>query len=115
MKNYRVDGVLLASAGSHLANIGVVSYEGGQWHEQNLPYGVFEKENEAVKALVDAAAEDVQAELSRPIGTSEVMLDGSRPKVRMEETNLGDFIADASCGKPAWRRPQKERVSTALS
>ena len=95
VKNYRVDGVLLASAGSHLANIGVVSYEGGQWHEQNLPYGVFEKENEAVKALVDAAAEDVQAELSRPIGTSEVMLDGSRPKVRMEETNLGDFIADA--------------------
>lgn len=95
VKNYRVDGVLVASAGSHLANIGVVSYEGGQWHEQNLPYGVFEKENEAVKALVDAAAEDVQAELSRPIGTSEVMLDGSRPKVRMEETNLGDFIADA--------------------
>ena len=95
VKNYRVDGVLLASAGSHLANIGVVSYEGGQWHEQNLPYGVFEKENEAVKALVDAAAEDVQAELSRPIGTSEVVLDGSRPKVRMEETNLGDFIADA--------------------
>ena len=80
VKNYRVDGVLLAATGSHLANIGVVSYEGGQWREQNLPYG---------------AAADVQADLSRPIGASEVVLDGSRPKVRMEETNLGDFIADA--------------------
>lgn len=95
VKNYRVDGVLLAATGSHLANIGVVSYEGGQWREQNLPYGAFTKEDEAVKALVDAAAADVQAELSRPIGASEVVLDGSRPKVRMEETNLGDFIADA--------------------
>lgn len=95
VKNYRVDGVLLAATGSHLANIGVVSYEDGQWREQNLPYGAFTKEDEAVKALVDAAAADVQAELSRPIGASEVVLDGSRPKVRMEETNLGDFIADA--------------------
>ena len=95
VKNYRVDGVLLAATGSHLANIGVVSYEDGQWQEQNLPYGAFAKEDEAVKALVDAAAADVQAELSRPIGASEVVLDGSRPKVRMEETNLGDFIADA--------------------
>ncbi|WP_317382219.1 bifunctional UDP-sugar hydrolase/5'-nucleotidase [Megasphaera stantonii] len=95
VKNYRVDGVLLAATGSHLANIGVVSYEDGQWQEQNLPYGAFTKEDEAVKALVDAAAADVQAELSRPIGASEVVLDGSRPKVRMEETNLGDFIADA--------------------
>lgn len=95
VKNYRVDGVLLAATGSHLANIGVVSYEDGQWREQNLPYGAFAKEDEAVKALVDKAAADVQAELSRPIGASEVVLDGSRPKVRMEETNLGDFIADA--------------------
>lgn len=95
VKNYRVDGVLLAATGSHLANIGVVSYEDGQWQEQNLPYGAFAKEDEAVKALVDAATADVQAELSRPIGASEVVLDGSRPKVRMEETNLGDFIADA--------------------
>lgn len=95
VKNYRVDGVLLAATGSHLANIGVVSYADGQWQEQNLPYGAFAKEDEAVKALVDAAAADVQAELSRPIGTADIMLDGSRPKVRMEETNLGDFIADA--------------------
>ena len=95
VKNYRVDGVLLAATGSHLANIGVVSYADGQWQEQNLPYGAFAKEDEAVKALVDKAAADVQAELSRPIGASEVTLDGSRPKVRMEETNLGDFIADA--------------------
>lgn len=95
VKNYRVDGVLLAATGSHLANIGVVSYADGQWQEQNLPYGAFAKEDEAVKALVDKAAADVQAELSRPIGASEVTLDGSRTKVRMEETNLGDFIADA--------------------
>lgn len=95
VKNYRVDGVLLAATGSHLANIGVVSYADGQWQEQNLPYGAFAKEDEAVKALVDKAAADVQAELSRPIGTADIMLDGSRPKVRMEETNLGDFIADA--------------------
>ena len=95
VKNYRVDGVLLAATGSHLANIGVVSYADGQWQEQNLPYGAFAKEDEAVKALVDKAAADVQAELSRPIGASEVVLNGSRPKVRMEETNLGDFIADA--------------------
>ncbi|WP_301962931.1 bifunctional UDP-sugar hydrolase/5'-nucleotidase, partial [uncultured Megasphaera sp.] len=90
VKNYRVDGVLLTATGSHLANIGIVSYADDQWQEQNLPYGAFAKEDEAVKALVDKAAAGVQAELSRPIGTADIMLDGSRPKVRMEETNLGD-------------------------
>lgn len=95
LKNYRVDGVLLTAAGSHLANIGVVFYADGQWQEQNLPYGVFDKEDKDVKRLVDTAATDVQAQLSRPIGVSDCILDGSRPKVRMEETNLGDFIADA--------------------
>lgn len=95
VKNYYVNGVLLAAAGAHLANIGVISYDGGTWQEKNLPFGAYDKEDKAVKALVDKAAEDVQNALSRPIGTAEYSLDGSRPRVRIEETNLGDFIADA--------------------
>lgn len=96
IKNYYVNDVLLAETGSHLANIGVISFADGKWTERLLPYGAFDGEDAAVKALVDETAAYVQAETSRPIGQSSVYLDGSRsPGVRTMETNLGDFAADA--------------------
>lgn len=95
-KARREGQALLAEAGFHLNHIGVIVHDGEAWQEHLLPYGAYDKEDEEVKAIVDAAAADVEAALSKPIGTSSVLLQGNRsPGVRTEETNLGDFVADA--------------------
>lgn len=96
VKNLYVNGTLLTETGAHLANIGVVQYKDGKWQEDLHAYGRFNKEDAQVKAMVDKAQADIDKQLSTPLGTTSVELNGSRdPGVRTEETNLGDFIADA--------------------
>lgn len=56
-------------------------------------------EDETVIALLAPYAAEAEALLRDPVGTSEVDLDGDRARVRSEETNLGDAIADAMMWK----------------
>ena len=52
--------------------------------------------DEEVNAAVNAINDAVEAELSATFAKTEVLLDGNRaPGVRTQETNLGDFSADA--------------------
>lgn len=59
-----------------------------------MPVAHYVKEDAEVKALMDDYHDRLDAEISKVIGTAENFLDGERPKVRKEETNLGDLIAD---------------------
>ena len=94
--NDTVNGSLLVSTGCHLENIGVVLYEDGVLSEQMVAYGAYDGSDQATADLVSKTNDDVKAQLSETIGTTEVALDGSRnPGVRTQETNLGDFAADA--------------------
>ena len=52
--------------------------------------------DEEVAAVVNAIDAEITAALSAPFAKTEVLLNGERaPGVRTEETNLGDFAADA--------------------
>ncbi len=52
--------------------------------------------DEEVAAVVNTINDAVEAELSATFAKTEVLLDGNRaPGVRTQETNLGDFAADA--------------------
>ena len=52
--------------------------------------------DEEVAAIVNTINDEVEAELSATFAKTEVFLDGNRaPGVRTQETNLGDFAADA--------------------
>ena len=52
--------------------------------------------DEEVAAIVNTLNDAVEAELSASFAKTEVLLDGNRaPGVRTQETNLGDFAADA--------------------
>ncbi len=96
VKQYAVGGTLLAETGCHLQHIGALSWHNGQWTERLLSADNTLAEDQAVKTLVDTAAAAVQQTLDNRVGTSAVWLNGTRsPGVRTEETNLGDFIADA--------------------
>jgi len=94
--NDTVHGSLLVSTGYHLQNIGVVFLEEGVLSEQMITYGSDLSIDAATDALITETHAAVQEQLSEVIGTTTVNLNGERdPGVRTEETNLGNFAADA--------------------
>lgn len=96
VKNLYVGGALLAETGSYTKNIGHIVWKDGQWQEELLPFDAKRTQDKDVKALIDRVADDVNAQLSKPIGTSAFALDATRdPGVRTMEMNAGDFVADA--------------------
>jgi 2',3'-cyclic-nucleotide 2'-phosphodiesterase (5'-nucleotidase family) len=87
---------LRVSTGEYLNHIGVVVYDGAAFTAGLLNEGDYAGTDPGVlKLLTDTDAETDEA-LSAVIGRTEVILDGNRePGVRTQETNLGDFAADA--------------------
>lgn len=96
--------VYYAQTGTKLANIGemtiTIADDGTvSVSDKMIPADSLTNENANVKALIDAANQKVQDYYGEVIGNSEVDLtildaDGNRA-VRSNETNLGDFNADA--------------------
>lgn len=94
--NEEVNGSLLVSTGCHIENIGILLYEDGAFTEQMVEYGTYDGKDEATDKLISQTNDEVKSQLSETIGTTDVALDGERdPGVRTQETNLGDFAADA--------------------
>lgn len=89
---------LIVSTGSYLANTGVVVYDPAT---KSLDCGlvsdsIYSGSDEATAAAIFARDTAIIAELGKPFAVSEVLLNGERaPGNRTEETNLGDFAADA--------------------
>lgn len=92
---YPIGDSMIVSTGCYLNALGVVKVSTDKKITAELinsHEGVDSKIDEMVKGFIDEAA----AAYSRVIGYSEVFLNGERnPGVRNEETNLGDFAADA--------------------
>lgn len=102
---------LRVSTGEYLDNIGLVTYDYStkETKARLISYTVEEKEDgseiyhkdyegrdEDLYAMIKAQNDDVEEQLSQKFAVSEVLLDGNRaPGVRTQETNLGDFAADA--------------------
>ena len=96
-----VGETLLVSTGEYSQNIGVVvvdaeSLAAHLYSVDTLTARLYQTYNAEVAAVVNAMNADVLAQLSAVFATTEVDLNGERdPGVRTEETNLGDFAADA--------------------
>lgn len=89
---------LIVSSGSGLSNAGIVVYD---LATKALDCGlvsasIYSGSDEATAAAIYARDTAVIAELGKPFAVSEILLNGERaPGNRTEETNLGDFAADA--------------------
>lgn len=84
------------STGEYLNNVGVVITDGKDENGALISAAAYTKVDAEVAKVVNARNEAVQAELNKTFAKTEVLLNGERaPGNRTEETNLGDFAADA--------------------
>lgn len=91
-----LNGTLIVSTGTKLANVGVVTYSGGKLDFGYVSAGSYTGADQSVADLVSNRNTEVDAQLSQVFAKTEVNLNGERaPGVRTQETNLGDFAADA--------------------
>ncbi len=111
-KGEMVGDTLVASTGAYGKNLGVITYDGEKYAASlfnNINKSAIvtvddtlysatlnAKLDKEVYDLVKAKDDEVKAELSKVFAKTEVLLNGERdPGNRTEETNLGDFAADA--------------------
>lgn len=111
-KGEMIGDTLLVSTGSNGQNLGVVTYDGEKFsamlfnglkksavveYDGALYSAVLTaKLDEEVNELVNSTNQVIKDELSKVFAKTEVLLNGERdPGNRTEETNLGDFAADA--------------------
>lgn len=91
-----VAGTLLVETGCYLHNIGVVVIDDGAPDSELVAAGTFDGIDESVQVLIDVSNDRTNAELAVVLGSTSFFMDGNRaPGVRTQETNLGDFCADA--------------------
>ena len=97
----KVGDTLITSTGSYLANAGTVvidkatgAAEAKLISAADYAAGI-NQYNEDVKKLVADDVAEVTAAYSKVFAKTEVALEGTKELVRSQETNLGDFTADA--------------------
>lgn len=92
-----VNDTLITSTGSYLANIGVVVYDGEEETASLVSAADYKGGYDpVVDSFVKEHQDVVDTAYNGLFATAEVNLNGERePGVRTEETNLGDFAADA--------------------
>jgi len=101
---------LLVSAGEYGKKLGVVVFDG-----HSLQASLYTNPSNAeMAAFVKSVQDDVAEQLAEVFATTEILLDGERdPGVRTQETNLGNFAADAILW--AARRAMGDHVEAALT
>ena len=91
-----VAGTLLVETGCHLHNIGIIVIDEGAPASEPVAAGSYNNVDLGVQAIVSAEDERCNEELGVVLGSTPFYLNGERaPGVRTQETNLGDFVADA--------------------
>ena len=93
------DPVIITSTGTKFANIGKLTIDDGVITTELIETETYDKTDATVAAYIEEINQEYEALGERKIGVSEVNLttvdeEGNRI-VRNEETNLGDFCADA--------------------
>lgn len=92
----QINGTMLVSTGSSFANIGAVIYDGTSLTAGLISGADYPGVDKGVNALVNQVNDQVTAQLSKVFAETTVRLNGDRaPGNRTQETNLGDFAADA--------------------
>ncbi|MEG2457104.1 MAG: 5'-nucleotidase C-terminal domain-containing protein, partial [Clostridia bacterium] len=89
-----VNGTLIVSSGSYLANIGVVVLDNANKTASLVADKTIVEDVETL-ALVNKLKADTETGLAVVVGHTSVDLNGTRNYVRSGETNLGNFATDA--------------------
>ena len=95
LKDKAGNDALVVETGSNLANIGVITYEGGKLEETLVAAGEYDGSSAELVKRIDEVAADIEERMSKKIGTTSFELDGGNPSTRSNETSLGDFVTDA--------------------
>lgn len=100
LANAEGDSVILTSTGSAFQNIGCLTIAlDGTLSTELIPLDNYKEEHPRVRERIDKMRQKVQNITDKYIGFSEVVLtdanEAGERQVRMAETNLGDFAADA--------------------
>ena len=109
-----VNGTVLTSTGTKLANIGVVTIKDGAITTECMDASAITvAEDDPVAARAAEIVKEIETEYGTVFATTEVELNGAKaPGNRTEETNLGDLITDALLWKAA---QQGEDVDGAIT
>lgn len=120
----KVGDTVIVSTGSYLANVGTVVIDKAAKTEEaklisaaDYASGIAQYD-EDVKAIVGEDVAEVTAAYSKVFAKTEVALEGTKEIVRSQETNLGDFTADAylyTCRKYAEEQDLGVTVDCAIS
>lgn len=87
---------ILVSAGTRLSHVGVAVLDDDGTEAWLISAKDYNRVDPTIQADVNAVAAEIDAQLATKFAVSAVLLDGARaPGVRTQETNLGDFSADA--------------------
>lgn len=91
-----VAGTPLVESGCYLHNIGVVVIDEGAPSTELVAAGTYDGIDGSAQAILDEENDRTNKEQAVVLGATPFLLDGNRdPGVRTQETNLGDFCADA--------------------
>ncbi len=92
----KVGSTILTSAGSKLEEVGVVTMDQSSIESHLISAHDYNEVDGSIDAKINTVSKAIDEALSDTFATTEVLLDGNRsPGVRTQETNLGDFAADA--------------------
>ena len=85
---------IITSTGCYNKTVGIIDVSGNGDISAKLHRDTIYHDTE-IDGEVAKIHADVDEELSKVIGSTEIFLDGERGSVRVHETNLGDLVADA--------------------
>ena len=87
---------IVSSAGTKLSHAGVIVIDGEAIEASLISAEEYNSIDTNINDIIGKAASEIDLQLSSVFARTEVLLDGNRePGVRTQETNLGDFAADA--------------------
>ncbi len=87
---------IVSSAGTKLSHAGVIVIDGEAIEASLISAEEYNSIDTNINDIIGNAASEIDLQLSSVFARTEVLLDGNRePGVRTQETNLGDFAADA--------------------
>lgn len=90
------NGTFLTSAGTKYSHVGIIIMDEENIETKLISAADYNKVNEEVNAYVNEVNTEIDTQLSEVFATTEILLDGNKdPGVRTQETNLGNFSADA--------------------
>ena len=90
--------VLIAETGYYLKNIGILTYENGQFTDSLAEAGSYTGSDPELEKMVAEETAEIEATMQEVVAVTDFDLYGeAAPGNRTEETTMGDLAADAIC------------------